>query len=577
MLSLSEIAQIQTSLTAFNPCSPHNLSHPMSSFSFSNNLVEISALTALLGSEAAEAMVLGARGAAGVAWAATSSFGTVSVVKACLSGACGGWLRQSLGLRTLVSDDAVGLELRQDSHREAKLRLSLGEPLAIVCHVQKGTRMDAYAIDSHNSFMLRSIPETAAGDPIQVFVYSGNKFYRSGYAPLQVAAVLLSTLKIAESYVLWRSGSGLLGIVSAIPWLYFMTGLTLIKTREFLQIRQRSPEVHDLDIIAGRLPTVSRQGGVRKIVLGIAEHPRISLSWQLCWAGGAIVTTAALLYTYIIMADASRNTVLMWAGFQLLWLSARILVYHLTEPATPLLRRNCSLRPYQTLSTDLRMRVVNLTLALGQSQTAFHPRGYAQYAGDAFSSNAVHLVMQTRTSEDVFPLHHPVSVASDSTATRIEIIAVVGDTSLAAAMWMVGSDIGPMDMYDTCVVVLTAPGYSGQLFSVPAARVLSGTVPYDEDLEKENGPVFIPKGVPHPEIVTWWYWIPCSSSVWLEMSITAGVPLIGKHECSIRTDEQITAKLSAGRLNIALKSVEEVKEVLAFSAKGRDALSYLLG
>lgn len=107
----------------------------MSSFAFGgNNLVEIGALTALVGSSVAESLILGNRGPAGVAWGATSSFGTISVVRACFSGACSGWLRESLGVRAAASDEAVGLELAQDSNRAGNLRRRMSEPLAIFCH-----------------------------------------------------------------------------------------------------------------------------------------------------------------------------------------------------------------------------------------------------------------------------------------------------------------------------------------------------------------------------------------------------------------------------------------------------------
>ncbi|KAJ7462519.1 hypothetical protein FB451DRAFT_1180811 [Mycena latifolia] len=403
----------------------------MSSFTFSNNLVEVSALTALLGSGLAESLILGNRGAAGVVWAATSSFGTISVVKACLSGACSGWLRESLGLRTRVSDEAVGLELLQDSYRDGKLRRNLGEPSAIVCHTTQGTCADAYAIDYHNSLMLRRIPETAVGDPIQVFVYANNKFYRPRYAPFQVPAVFFSTVKMVEAYVLWTSGARTLGIVSAVPWLYFFTGAILIQIRELLLSRRREPEFRDLDIITGQLPTVNRRGGRRKIVLGAAEDPRISILWRIFWAVGAVVTTTSIICAYIIMTAVSRNTVLIWAGFQLLWLGARILVYHLAEPATPMLQRLCSVRPYETLSVDLRRRVVNLAFALGRSQTAFHPREQAQYAGDSFSLDALYLVQKTLAPDDGFPLQLP---APRPTSILVDIIAVLGVDSVPVSV-----------------------------------------------------------------------------------------------------------------------------------------------
>ncbi|KAJ7462518.1 hypothetical protein FB451DRAFT_1370921 [Mycena latifolia] len=107
--------------------------------------------------------------------------------------------------------------------------------------------------------------------------------------------------------------------------------------------------------------------------------------------------------------------------------------------------------------------------------------------------------------------------------------SILGDTSLSAAMWMAGLDVAPMDLYDTCVVALTVSGLN-LTFSVPAARVLSGTSPYpagEKDAEND-GPIFVPK------------------------------------------DAQVTALLAAGKLNIGLKHVEEVKEIVRLSGEGRD-------
>jgi hypothetical protein len=109
----------------------------LGTFSFSNNLVEVGALTALVGSNVAESLVLGNRGAAGIAWAATSSFGTISVVKACFSGANSGWMRETLGIRTSSSDLALGLELPYDSNRAVRVRRNLGEPRAIFCRTNQ--------------------------------------------------------------------------------------------------------------------------------------------------------------------------------------------------------------------------------------------------------------------------------------------------------------------------------------------------------------------------------------------------------------------------------------------------------
>ena len=74
-------------------------------------LVEIAALTALIGSTTAESLVLGNRGAAGLLWGTTSSFGALSVIRACIAAATPGWLRDTFGVRAKSTDDALGIAL----------------------------------------------------------------------------------------------------------------------------------------------------------------------------------------------------------------------------------------------------------------------------------------------------------------------------------------------------------------------------------------------------------------------------------------------------------------------------------
>ena len=86
-----------------------------SSLQVGTGLVEIAALTTLIGSSSAESLTLGDRGGAGVAWAAVSAFGSLSIIKGCISGASPDWLRQTLGVRSAASDGSTGLRLNLKS------------------------------------------------------------------------------------------------------------------------------------------------------------------------------------------------------------------------------------------------------------------------------------------------------------------------------------------------------------------------------------------------------------------------------------------------------------------------------
>ena len=103
------------------------------SLNFGNGLIEIAALTTLIGSTTAGDLILGNRGAAGIVWGSISAFGSSSVIKACASAASPGWLRQMLGLRTTSSDGTVGMDLSLDRRKNVakRMRGTLDVPLGV--------------------------------------------------------------------------------------------------------------------------------------------------------------------------------------------------------------------------------------------------------------------------------------------------------------------------------------------------------------------------------------------------------------------------------------------------------------
>ncbi|KAJ6631289.1 hypothetical protein B0H10DRAFT_487658 [Mycena sp. CBHHK59/15] len=557
----------------------------LSSFTFSNNLVEVGALTALVGSSVAESLVLGNRGAAGVAWAATSSFGTISVVKACFCGASSGWLRETLGIRTASSDSAVGLELEHNSNRAGKVRRNVGEPLAIFCHRKeeelgyiKGQKprqtevawSDVYALDHSTSLMLRSVPNTGLGNPVQIFTYGNYTFLRNPHTRIQVPVIVLSAAKMIEVYVLWHRGASLLGLASAIPWFFFLIGAVVIETHEVLLSRTPAPEFGTLDIVAGQLPMVSHPGGHRKIILGVAENLRTYLLWRFFWAAGAVISTASMIVSYFIMSQQSRSTGFIWAGFQVLWLAGRIIVYHVADPFDPMALRMLVVRPWATLPADMKDRVMDLFFALAKYQSIIHPRGQLQYRHDVFATRELRLILDGVEPPNLYPLrriHLP--------SFPVEIKTVFGDTSLSSAMWITGTHTTPMELYDSCIVVFAIPRSSTPV-AVPAARVLSGASRLNFDAEMSM-PVFVPKGVPNTGYgLTWWYWIPCPMGLWLQIQVPVDGKPLGTREAQVRTDDQVSALLAAGNLNIGFKNVADVKAIVELSRKARASFLELL-
>jgi hypothetical protein len=95
-----------------------NSTPPASAFSFNlqvpnfgNGFVELAVLTTLVGPAAAETLVLGNHGAAGLAWATMSAFGAGRVASVCLSAACAPWLREIMGIRSKATDSSLGMEI----------------------------------------------------------------------------------------------------------------------------------------------------------------------------------------------------------------------------------------------------------------------------------------------------------------------------------------------------------------------------------------------------------------------------------------------------------------------------------
>lgn len=106
----------------------------LSSLNLGGGLIEIAALTALIGSTTAESLVLGNKGAAGLAWGTMSIFGALSVIRGCLAAATADHIRESVGLRTKETDAAVGLSLNLNV-KSLKNRSRIGGAAGIMCKV----------------------------------------------------------------------------------------------------------------------------------------------------------------------------------------------------------------------------------------------------------------------------------------------------------------------------------------------------------------------------------------------------------------------------------------------------------
>lgn len=108
----------------------------LASSNFGGGLIEVAALTALIGSTTAESLVLGNRGAAGLLWGTISIFGALSVIKACVAAALPGWLRDTFGVRSKEIDGALGIFLTLNDQSLQSRRHAAGV-CGVACRVTK--------------------------------------------------------------------------------------------------------------------------------------------------------------------------------------------------------------------------------------------------------------------------------------------------------------------------------------------------------------------------------------------------------------------------------------------------------
>src|SRR5437868_2960995 len=104
------------------------------SMTLANGMVEIAALTTLIGSSTAEALSLGNKGASGLVWATMSTFGVYSVVKACVAASTPDWLRETIGVRNDIIDSVVGLNL--DLKMNFRSRNRIGGAIGVSCAIK---------------------------------------------------------------------------------------------------------------------------------------------------------------------------------------------------------------------------------------------------------------------------------------------------------------------------------------------------------------------------------------------------------------------------------------------------------
>ncbi|KAF8349378.1 hypothetical protein F5887DRAFT_914353 [Amanita rubescens] len=499
------------------------------SITFGNGLIPVGALTTLIGSDIAETLALGERGSAGLVWSVAS-------------------LHQRGESRVAqITAGVAGVSLPIER---------IGLDLNLAAQIQLGNQRST--VNPFRGTTPHGLQKTLPRDPLTVYNC--------------ITTGLMAHVTLA--------------LISAIHFAFFFVSGCIIAFREIFLAR-RPANIGNLDAIIGELPTWKKAGGEKNVVLGLLADPRTSIWWGIMWFIGGLLHIVSLVLTYFILSKMTPAFTLAWAGFQATWLACRILAYYFTESIEPMADRMMVGHQWQDLDMLMKTRVLSLTLAAAQYQTHVHPRGIESYADDSFSARHImNLISEPRELRMSCELPRDFDL-SKSSSIEIKITATIGDTVLSSAMWMVGPDTSPMDMYDCCLVFLSfppspspssrslGPPPAPSTFAIPAARVAYDIGESNRPDTEKSAPVFVPRGISTGYVQAWLYWIPCGPNRWLQVQ-SKNMTVLGRCTAEVLDDGQLSALLGAGNLNISLKHANEVRETVERSRVGVEALFKLL-
>ncbi|RAK71346.1 uncharacterized protein BO72DRAFT_463888 [Aspergillus fijiensis CBS 313.89] len=474
---------------------------------FAKSWVEFAPIATIIGSSNATPLVLGAKGPSGLAWAGMSVFGSLQVLKACSAAAIPDWLRQSIKLRDESTDSALGFRLLLDSTiGDASARRELG-PTAVAMVYGAGDRCprDVYALDAYTESLLRDVPECKQDKALTVCSFSDTRCSHEPRAKEELFWLAFSLAKLSELVVLCYLNALRLGLASIAPYTVFFLHAVVLHWRG--RIREHCEDArsrgHVLDIIAGDLPTARKAGfGGRRVYLGIPQNFRRSTVWKVAWSLGALAYACSLPYGYSLLKKQKESVICIWTVFQVVWVLLRHAFSHFAKGADNPRCHPPNKESLDKLTIDGRKKLWHLVMGLARYQITFHPRGNYSYTEELQSYNVV-------VKSDIRR-----ALPSDfENRSSIIITGILGDTLLAAAAWLKGSESNAMELYDCCVVSVK---YNDDTISIPACRVLFNTSGKGEDVgDYEGNPSDIhrPKGGPNagPKTVEWCYWFPLTT------------------------------------------------------------------
>ena len=193
--------------------------------------------------------------------------------------------------------------------------------------------------------MLGGLPNTPLGGDLTVYAYAlRNPFFRRHNTRFQLLALAFSLVKITEVYYEWIHGARLLALVSVVSYSFFFVAATIIECKEIILAR-RPADVGSIDYLVGALPTCKKIGGDK------AFQPIL----RRRYGGGSCGSLAgSLIMTYFLLNQQGAPFILAWAGFQLTWLTFRILMSYVADPLEPMADRTMMPHSWEDLVDEGR-------------------------------------------------------------------------------------------------------------------------------------------------------------------------------------------------------------------------------
>lgn len=561
-------------------------------------LVEISAVATIIGAPIAEALIHGLKGACGMVWAPMSTFGAIHVTKACLSASVPDWLREAMGLSNPIVTNAIGVMLPITLSKQSKNRVDLGDAKAVQvasprsrekfvdgtgrgttntrrrlvpAQLEQGTErafleepskwfekraMCVYTLDLSFNLVLDTVQAADRGEPVSIhrFMPDMSNVY---VAWKDWTVLLMSLMKISESFCLWRAGSDSLWYWTMVGWFHAFVAALIIQMSGLGRDHALRPAK---DIVAGVLPTPFHLGGQGKLILGVPSNVRRHPVWRTLLAMGAIFNASALFGIFISLNQEPATIVYVWVGFQVLWLAARTLVYYFVEGAAAAKQGVIDGKRWEDSDNEDRHRAMTLLSELSKHQVSSHPRGAYAYRDDCLSFHDLSARFN-QTKWTLIP-YLPGGIFSNELES-IEIKAVAGDTLIRSAVWFTGIKLNNSELYDVAVAFIAL---EKQILAIPCIRVFACNCFQTRSREPDDAHTSCAK-------LEWLYFIPAKTDAGECWTYAHGSRAVGLLGCEVLTNEELHSLLAAKRWKISLQSCEELRAVLAVS---RDACSLVI-